>query len=133
MTSLVSIYKSPKRAEMYLYLYNSASVEKTVPEALLRAFGKPKHVFDLLLTPSLPLVAFEAGAEWPEGHGQDRWSDWTPFTYPFNLTRQPAAAEDVLHDLGAISIFAADTQGMGRVHETITNCWRLAAFIISSI
>lgn len=56
MTSLVSIYKSPKRAEMYLYLYNSASVEKTVPEALLRAFGKPKHVFDLLLTPAKKLA-----------------------------------------------------------------------------
>lgn len=40
---------------------------------------------------------------------------------------QTMAAEDVLHDLGAISIFAADTQGMGRVHETITNCWRLAS------
>lgn len=56
MTSLVSIYKSPKRAEMYLYLYNCASVEKTVPEALLRAFGKPKHVFNLLLTPTKKLA-----------------------------------------------------------------------------
>ena len=37
------------------------------------------------------------------------------------------AAEDILHDLGAISVFAADTQGMGRVTETITNCWRLAS------
>jgi urease subunit alpha len=37
------------------------------------------------------------------------------------------AAEDILHDLGAISVFAADTQGMGRVHETITGCWRLAS------
>jgi urease subunit alpha len=40
---------------------------------------------------------------------------------------QTMAAEDILHDLGAISIFAADTQGMGRVTETITNCWRLAS------
>jgi urease subunit alpha len=32
------------------------------------------------------------------------------------------AAEDLLHDLGAISIFAADTQGMGRVTETVTSC-----------
>jgi urease subunit alpha len=37
------------------------------------------------------------------------------------------AAEDILHDLGAISVFAADTQGMGRVTETITNCWCLAS------
>ena len=40
---------------------------------------------------------------------------------------QTMAAEDILHDLGAISVFAADTQGMGRVNETITNCWRLAS------
>lgn len=60
MTSLVSIYKSPKRAEMYLYLYKSASVEKTVPETLLKAFGKPEHVFDLLLTPAKKLARAEA-------------------------------------------------------------------------
>jgi urease subunit alpha len=40
---------------------------------------------------------------------------------------QTMAAEDLLHDLGAISIFAADTQAMGRVTETVTNCWRLAS------
>lgn len=37
------------------------------------------------------------------------------------------AAEDLLHDLGAISIFAADTQGMGRVAENVACCWRLAS------
>ncbi len=36
-------------------------------------------------------------------------------------------AEDLLHDLGAISIFAADTQGMGRAAENVATCWRLAA------
>jgi urease subunit alpha len=40
---------------------------------------------------------------------------------------QTMAAEDILHDMGAISVFAADTQGMGRVNETITGCWRLAS------
>ena len=60
MTSLVSIYKSPKRAEMYLYLYKSASVEKTVPESLLKAFGKPKHVFDIVLNPAKKLARDEA-------------------------------------------------------------------------
>ena len=34
-------------------------------------------------------------------------------------------AEDLLHDLGAISIFAADTQGMGRAAENVATCWRL--------
>ena len=56
MKSLVSIYKSPRRAEMYLYLHKAALVEKTVPPALLEAFGKPEHVFDLLLTPGKKLA-----------------------------------------------------------------------------
>jgi aspartyl-tRNA(Asn)/glutamyl-tRNA(Gln) amidotransferase subunit A len=48
--------------------------------------------WDLLLTPSMPITAFEAGLEAPSGSGQTRWIDWTPFSYPFNLTGQPAAA-----------------------------------------
>jgi aspartyl-tRNA(Asn)/glutamyl-tRNA(Gln) amidotransferase subunit A len=48
--------------------------------------------YDLLLTPSLPIPAFEAGHEVPPGSGMERWPDWTPFSYPFNLSRQPAAS-----------------------------------------
>ncbi len=36
-------------------------------------------------------------------------------------------AEDLLHDLGAISIFAADTQGMGRAAENVARCFQLAS------
>jgi urease subunit alpha len=36
------------------------------------------------------------------------------------------AAEDVLHDLGAISIIASDSQAMGRVTEVITRTWQTA-------
>ena len=48
--------------------------------------------YDLLLTPGQPLPAFAAGIEFPEGLGFSRWHQWTPFTYPFNLTQQPAAS-----------------------------------------
>ena len=47
--------------------------------------------YDLLLTPQLPLTAFEAGAEFPAGRGMRRWLDWNPFGYPFNFTNSPAA------------------------------------------
>ncbi len=47
---------------------------------------------DLLLTPALPIPAFEAGVEVPRGSEMARWPEWTPFSYPFNLTGQPAAA-----------------------------------------
>ena len=46
--------------------------------------------YDLLLTPTLPLAAFDAGREAPGG--TKRWVNWTPFTFPFNLTQQPAAS-----------------------------------------
>ncbi len=46
--------------------------------------------WDLLVTPTLPIPAFDAGADVPPGwHDQD-WTSWTPFTFPFNLTQQPA-------------------------------------------
>ena len=48
--------------------------------------------WDLLLTPTLPIPAFEAARNVPEGWPDSRWESWTPFTYPFNLTQQPAAS-----------------------------------------
>ncbi len=48
--------------------------------------------YDLLLTPALPLAAFEAGLEMADVMKQRRWTDWTPFSYPFNLTQQPACS-----------------------------------------
>jgi aspartyl-tRNA(Asn)/glutamyl-tRNA(Gln) amidotransferase subunit A len=48
--------------------------------------------FDLLLTPSVPIPAFAAGAERPDPTRQKRWIEWAPFSNPFNLTQQPAAS-----------------------------------------
>lgn len=48
--------------------------------------------YDLLLTPTLPVPAFAANQEVPDPKTQPRWCDWTPFSYPFNLTQQPAAS-----------------------------------------
>src|SRR5829696_9053063 len=49
--------------------------------------------FDLLLTPTLPATAFTAGLDEPDGWQRATLAplDWTPFTFPFNLTGQPAA------------------------------------------
>jgi aspartyl-tRNA(Asn)/glutamyl-tRNA(Gln) amidotransferase subunit A len=57
--------------------------------ALARFFER----YDLLLTPSMPLPAFEVGhVVPPSGDGGEAWTDWSPFSYPFNLTQQPAAS-----------------------------------------
>ena len=42
------------------------------------------------------------------------------------LRRQTMAAEDVLHDMGAVPIINSDSQGMGRIGEVITRTWQLA-------
>ena len=48
--------------------------------------------FDLLVTPTLAVPAFNAGKLAPDGDEDTiRWLRWTPFSYPFNMTGQPAA------------------------------------------
>jgi len=42
------------------------------------------------------------------------------------IRRETIAAEDILHDLGAISIMASDSQAMGRVGEVIIRTWQTA-------
>jgi urease subunit alpha len=42
------------------------------------------------------------------------------------IRRETIAAEDILHDLGAISIFSSDSQAMGRVGEVPIRCWQTA-------
>lgn len=49
--------------------------------------------YDLLLTPTMPVTALKAGCEAPErGDFGDDWLNWSPYSYPFNLTQQPAAS-----------------------------------------
>ncbi|MET7479317.1 amidase [Streptomyces sp. NPDC005648] len=60
-----------------------------------RRMGRFHESYDLLVTPTLPLTAFEADAEVPKASGHRRWTGWTPFTYPFNMTQQPAATVPV--------------------------------------
>lgn len=49
--------------------------------------------YDLLLTPQMPTGAIEAGRVTPaDGRFGDEWINWSPYTYPFNLTQQPAAS-----------------------------------------
>jgi aspartyl-tRNA(Asn)/glutamyl-tRNA(Gln) amidotransferase subunit A len=60
-------------------------------ESLARRFNLLHQQYDLLVTPQLATTAFEVEHEVPPGNGMRRWWEWSPFTYPFNLTQQPAA------------------------------------------
>ena len=76
-------------AKFSLFDYLAAVKQR---EAVGQAMNRFHETYDLLLTPALPLPAFEAGLEWPKAEDDERWTDWTPFSYPFNLSRQPAAS-----------------------------------------
>ncbi|QGV80489.1 amidase [Streptomyces ficellus] len=80
-----------ERGARYSALEYLAAVDART--ALGRRMGRFHSTYDVLVTPTLPLTAFDAGVEAPGG--SRRWTSWTPFTYPFNLTQQPAASVPV--------------------------------------
>jgi aspartyl-tRNA(Asn)/glutamyl-tRNA(Gln) amidotransferase subunit A len=69
-----------------------------------RRMGHFHDTYDLLVTPTLPITAFEAGLETPKGSGHRSWTGWTPFTYPFNMTQQPAASVPVGTDADGLAV-----------------------------
>jgi aspartyl-tRNA(Asn)/glutamyl-tRNA(Gln) amidotransferase subunit A len=71
---------------------------------------------DLLVTPTLPGPAFNAGDEVADTT-QTRWTDWAAFTYPFNLTQQPAASIPCGFTSNGLP---AGLQIVGRMHDEAT-------------
>jgi aspartyl-tRNA(Asn)/glutamyl-tRNA(Gln) amidotransferase subunit A len=70
--------------------YQEAVRERGLLGSRMRQFMEG---YDLLVTPTLPIPAFEAGRLAPPGKGEaGKWLNWTPFSYAFNLTQQPAAS-----------------------------------------
>ncbi|MCU0869594.1 MAG: amidase [Burkholderiales bacterium] len=75
--------------------FTLSALELRAVEKARERFGQRMQAlhaqFDLLVTPQMPITAFEVGHEVPPGSGRTRWWEWSPFTYPFNLTQQPTA------------------------------------------
>jgi aspartyl-tRNA(Asn)/glutamyl-tRNA(Gln) amidotransferase subunit A len=82
---LVSVAEKAARLSMLDYL--AAMNERA---ALCERMASFHQKYDLLLTPTLPITAFKTNREVPEDWPSTRWPTWTPFTYPFNMTGQPA-------------------------------------------
>ncbi|NBB68741.1 MAG: amidase [Alphaproteobacteria bacterium] len=64
-------------------------------EAARAAFGARmealfERAVDLVVSPATPLTAFDAGLEVPNDSGLARWTEWAGFSYPINLTQEPA-------------------------------------------
>ena len=63
-----------------------------VRNALGRTMGAFHETYDLLLTPMTPVPALPVGEDLNDPANETHWVDWSPFSYPFNMTRQPAAS-----------------------------------------
>ena len=63
-----------------------------VRNALGRQMGAFHQRYDLLLTPTMPIPALPVGQDLNDPASERHWIDWSPFSYPFNMTRQPAAS-----------------------------------------
>ncbi|OZM74289.1 amidase [Amycolatopsis antarctica] len=69
--------------------YLDANAERA---ALGIRMGEFHTRYDVLITPTVPIPPFEAGHDVPPGSGMESWAQWTPFTYPFNMTQQPGVS-----------------------------------------
>ncbi|CAD5258957.1 MULTISPECIES: amidase [Halomonadaceae] len=75
--------------DISLSAYLAARRERSELTAHMATFHQQ---YDLLVTPTMPIAPFAAGHNVPPSGRCKDWMDWTPFSYPFNLTQQPAAS-----------------------------------------
>ncbi|WP_066962732.1 amidase [Microbulbifer sp. Q7] len=92
---------SEKAAQLSMLDYLEATNERAALSERMAGFH---NKYDLLLTPTLPITAFTAGREVPEDWPSTRWPSWTPFTYPFNMTGQPAISVPCGFDAAGLPI-----------------------------
>src|SRR5438045_3348884 len=69
--------------------YLGADVARTM---LGVRMGEFHERYDLLLTPMMPVPALPVGRDLNDAAQEEQWWDWSPFSYPFNMTCQPAAS-----------------------------------------
>ena len=84
---LVATWQRGRELSAYDFLEADA-----VRAAATIAFNELLTRYDLLVSPAVPLLAFPLGSDVADPTTQQHWVDWTPFTYPINMTRHPAAS-----------------------------------------
>ncbi|WP_433541355.1 urease subunit alpha [Streptosporangium sandarakinum] len=95
---------------------------------LLEVLSEP-HILASSTTPTIPYTVNTAGELFPMTmtvHRQNHHIDSDVEVTMSRLRVHGIAAENVLHDLGAISIVNSDSMGMGRVAETVRRTWQVA-------
>lgn len=81
--------------------------------------------YDILVTPTTAMTAFDTGANMPLDSKGKPWDDWTPFTYPANLAKLPAATLPVALDKSGLPIGLQVTAGFLKDAQLMTVCKRL--------
>lgn len=84
LLDIAEIGRGYRAADYVAALQRRAELASQVDELLERV--------DILLTPTMPVEPFDVGRDVPEGWPSPRWTSWTPFTYPFNLSGNPAVS-----------------------------------------
>jgi aspartyl-tRNA(Asn)/glutamyl-tRNA(Gln) amidotransferase subunit A len=68
--------------------------------------------YDVLVGPVMPVPAYRAERDVPEGFADEDWS-WCPYTYPWNLTGLPAASVPIGFTQGGLPVGVQIIGGMG--------------------
>ena len=62
------------------------------------------EAYDILATPALPVTAFDVGRNVPPGHEDRDAVSWVYYSYPFNLTGQPAVSVNAGFDADGLPV-----------------------------
>ncbi len=87
-----------------------------------------KQIFsdvDALIGPTLPVLAFSSENNVPKGFSEEELFSWLPFTYPFNLTKNPACNVNVNFSKSGLPV---GMQIVADIYKDKT-CFELAFFI----
>jgi aspartyl-tRNA(Asn)/glutamyl-tRNA(Gln) amidotransferase subunit A len=85
--AVADVLDAALRQDMRAY-YASVFARYALRDHLRRFFER----YDLLLSPVLPVVSIDAGRNFPERFAETGLVTWVQYTYPFNLTGNPAAS-----------------------------------------
>ena len=83
---------------------------------------------DAIIGPTLPVLPFNSDENVPKGFKDDELFSWLPFTYPFNLTKNPASTINVSFSKSGLPV---GLQIVADIYKDKT-CFELAHFIEQS-